>query len=173
MQKYTAIEVAVGVFSVVGLTAVGLLSVSVGGWELLSPPSMAVSARFATVGELKTGAQVKMAGVNVGKVKRIQLEDYIALTELSLNAGLELPSDTIASIRTAGLLGESYVLLRPGGSLENLKAGDRILQTEPAIDLIDMVVNYALSQSDKPSPSESQPEKEAPKDEDDPIPDPF
>jgi hypothetical protein len=55
-----------------------------------------------------------------------------------------LPSDTIASIRTEGLLGESYVLLRPGGAEDDLAAGDRIAQTEPAIDLIDLIVKYAL-----------------------------
>lgn len=144
MEEYTRTEIAIGLFVIVGVAAVAYLSVSVAGLELFPEETTNIKARFASVGQLKEGAVVKVAGVQVGSVKDIRLEDYAAETDLAIKRSVELPADTIASIRTEGLLGESYVLLRPGGSPENLTTGDRIAQTEPAIDLIDLVVKYAL-----------------------------
>ncbi len=144
MKKHTKTELAVGTFVVAGLIALAYLSVSIGGVEFFEPPRMHVAARFASVGDLKAGASVKMAGVKVGVVEAIELRDYAAEAQLAVDRSIPLPTDTIASIRTEGLLGESYVLLRPGGSESNLAEGDRIGQTEPAVDLIDLLVRYAL-----------------------------
>ena len=144
MKEYTPTEFAVGIFVLVGLLALAYLSVSIGGLEL-GVQRIPVMARFASVGDLKEGAAVKIAGVKVGKVDSVRLENYAAEVQLAVDAELAIPSDTIASIRTEGLLGESYVLLRPGGAETDLEAGDRIPQTEPALDLIDLLVKYALS----------------------------
>ncbi len=157
-ESYTPTEVAIGVFVILGVAALGFLSVSLAGLDLLPSDAIQLQARFASVGELKKGAAVKMAGVKVGSVSDIILKDYAAEASLSVDPQLELPTDTIASIRTAGLLGESFVLLRPGGAPKNLKSGDRLAQTEPAIDLIDLVVKYALS--DKEEDAEEEPEKD-------------
>ena len=147
-ESHSRIEIAVGIFVIAGILALGYLSVSVAGLDLFPGDATVVHARFASVGELKQGAAVKMAGVRVGEVRTIRLEQYAAEADLAVQTDIDLPADTIASIRTAGLLGESYVLLRPGGSERNLKTGDRISQTEPAIDLIDLVVKYALDSAD-------------------------
>ena len=161
-ESYTPTEVAVGIFVIVGLAALGFLSVSLAGLDLIPSEATRLQARFASVGELKRGAAVKMAGVKVGTVSDIVLKDYAAEPMLEVDPQLELPDDTIASIRTAGLLGESYVLLRPGGSPDNLKTGDRLSQTEPAIDLIDLVVKYALNSGDE----EAEEEEKDPLDDD-------
>jgi len=148
MSDHSRAELAVGAFVVVGLAGLAYLSVSIGGLELFENDRIQVGARFASIGDLKTGAVVKVAGVKVGRVQAIRLEDYAAETKLAIDANLVLPSDTIASIRTEGLLGESYVLLRPGGAEDNLEDGSRIGQTEPAIDLIDLLVKYALDSAE-------------------------
>ena len=146
--NHSRTEITVGLFVIVGIAALAYLSVSVAGLELFPGDATIVHARFASVGELKKGAAIKVAGVRVGEVRDIRLDNYAADAELAIQTGIEVPADTIASIRTAGLLGESYVLLRPGGSDRNLASGDRLGQTEPAIDLIDLVVKYALDSDD-------------------------
>jgi phospholipid/cholesterol/gamma-HCH transport system substrate-binding protein len=141
---YSTTELSVGVFVLIGIVALGYISISIGGVEW-GAKRISVQARFASVGDLKPGAAVKIAGVKVGTVRDIELDNYAADAELRLDAELAIPSDTIASIRTEGLLGESYVLLRPGGADDDLTDGGRIPQTEPALDLIDLLVKYALS----------------------------
>lgn len=148
MNEYTKTEIAVGLFVIAGLCAIAYLSVSIAGLDLFVGDRTQLTARFASVGDLKEGAAVKIAGVQVGSVRSIRLDRYAAEAQLAVAPEVELPADTIASIRTEGLLGEAYVMLRPGGSEKNLASGDRVAQTEPAIDLIDLVVKYALSSGD-------------------------
>jgi phospholipid/cholesterol/gamma-HCH transport system substrate-binding protein len=143
-DRYQKSEIAAGLFVLLGLVAIAYLSISIGGLELFHRDMVEVSARFASVGDLKPDAPVKIAGVKVGRVKAIALADYSADVEIEVKREISLPTDTIASIRTEGLLGESYVLLRPGGSETDLSSGGRIAQTESAVDLIDLVVKYAL-----------------------------
>jgi phospholipid/cholesterol/gamma-HCH transport system substrate-binding protein len=165
MESYTRLEIVVGVFVLLGLAALGWLSVSIGGMHLFGGQEMPVHARFATVGALKEGAAVKLAGVPVGQVKDIQLQNYAAEVTLGVRTGLELPADTIASIRTEGLLGEAYVNLSPGASEENLKPGGRIGQTEPPVDLMELLSRYAFGSvesgpgggNNKPAAPSSQP----------------
>ena len=143
-EPYRKSEIIAGAFVIVGVGALAYLSVSIAGLSLIGGDTITVSARFASVGALKVDAPVKIAGVTIGRVRAIRLEDYVAQTALEIRRDVPLPADTIASIRTEGLLGESYVLLRPGASEQDLQPGARISQTEPAIDLIDLVVKYAL-----------------------------
>jgi phospholipid/cholesterol/gamma-HCH transport system substrate-binding protein len=142
-------EWAVGWFALVGGAAVAYLAVSLGGVRWFSPERTQIEAKFATVGDLKEGAAVKLAGVRVGQVDAIRLQDYAAWVQLSVDREVLLPSDTIASIRTSGLLGESYVSLSPGGAEKNLASGDRITQTEPPLDLLDLIGKYAFGSLDE------------------------
>jgi len=143
MQPYTKIELSVGAFVILGALALSYLSFTLGN---LSPNRrhFALHARFANVGELKQGAPVKVAGVNIGEVKRIQLVDYAAEVELALDDHMQLPSDTIASIQSAGLLGDAFVALSAGAAEQNLASGARISRTESAMNLMDLIQNYAL-----------------------------
>lgn len=144
MRGYSKTEIAVGLFAILGLLAIGYLSINLGGLVVGAPDRYAVTARFASIGDLKTGAPVRLAGVRVGKVRGIGLRNYVAEVELAVDTSLELPTDTIASIETAGLLGESYVSLSPGAAREVLRGGDRIRRTEPALNLLDLVGKYAF-----------------------------
>lgn len=144
MGAYTRVEIAVGAFVLLGLAAVGWLSVSLGALDVLPEEKIPIYARFASVGALKEGAPVKLAGVRIGEVEAIALEDYAAEVRMTVRASLELPQDTIASIRTEGLLGEAFISLSPGAAEQNLAAGGRITQTEPAVDLIDLLSRYAF-----------------------------
>ncbi|HKU42451.1 MAG TPA: outer membrane lipid asymmetry maintenance protein MlaD [Polyangiales bacterium] len=142
-QRYTRIEVSVGAFVIMGVLALVYLSFTLGGLHL-SGRDYALSARFASVGELKPGAPVKLAGVSVGEVKRISLVEFSAEVEFALDDGLKLPDDTIASIQSAGLLGDAYVSLSPGGSEKQLASGSRISRTEAAVSLTELISKYAF-----------------------------
>jgi phospholipid/cholesterol/gamma-HCH transport system substrate-binding protein len=143
MQSYTKIEISVGAFVIVGVLALGYLSFTLGGLDF-KHRSFTLHARFSSVGELKLGDTVKLAGVSIGEVKGIKLVDFSADTELSLDDGVKLPDDTIASIQSAGLLGDAYVSLSPGASDHNLATGERILRTEPAISITELIAKYAF-----------------------------
>jgi phospholipid/cholesterol/gamma-HCH transport system substrate-binding protein len=145
MLTYTKQEIVVGLFVLLGLSALIYLSVSIGGLHLVPRRTYPVRARFASVGELKVDAPVSIAGVRVGRVKSIQLKDYVAAVELEIDQSVALPEDTIASIRTAGLLGSSYVSLSPGSSAKKLVGNGEIAETEPAIDLMQLIVKYAFA----------------------------
>lgn len=149
-KTHTKTEVLVGGFVMLGVAALGYLSISIGGLELLPPDRYVIKARFASVGDLKKGAPIRLAGVKVGAVTAVQLRDYLAETDLAIGRTVELPKDTIASIRTEGLLGNTYVSLTPGGSLQSLRQGDLVAQTEPAIDLGDLLARYAFGERSEP-----------------------
>lgn len=149
--SHTKTEIAVGLFVMLGIVALGYLSISIGGLELVSPDRYVVKARFASIGNLKAGAPIRLAGVAVGEVKAVRLKDYAAETDLAIESSIELPKDTIASIRTEGLLGDVYVSLTPGASPANLREGELVAQTEPAIDIIDLLSRYAFGKRGDPT----------------------
>jgi phospholipid/cholesterol/gamma-HCH transport system substrate-binding protein len=163
--SYTRTEIGVGLFVILATAAIGYLSVSIAGLDLLPGDRMRLDARFATVAGLKQGAPVKMAGVSVGEVESIALDGYFAQVALGVRPDLALPKDTIASIKTEGLLGESYVSLSPGAADQDLVEGDRIAQTESPIDLIELIGKYAFGSSVE--------DEEAADDADSGMPDPF
>lgn len=152
---YTKAEVIAGGFVMLALALLAYLSISIGGFSLLPEPRYRVTARFSNVGDLKPGAPVKLAGVTVGKVQGIRLDNYFGEVALDIARGLELPSDTMASIATAGLLGDAYVSLSPGAGDKNLDPGGRITRTEPALNLADLLGRYAFGAAGegKPTPS--------------------
>src|SRR5689334_15566302 len=152
MAKHSRLEISVGAFVAAGLAVVAYLALSLGNVHLLSGRRTVLAARFSSIGDLRKAAPIRIAGVNVGQVGTIQLVDYVAHIELVIDADIKLPSDTIASIRTSGLLGESFVSLSPGGSDRMLRSGDSIVQTEPALDITQLLQKYAFGSSTEPSP---------------------
>lgn len=160
MANHTRLEISVGAFVAAGLAIVAYLALSLGDIGL-SGNRTKVVARFATIGDLREGAPIRIAGVSVGKVSEIRLADYLAHVELSIDVEVKIPSDTIASIRTTGLLGESFVSLSPGASGRMLGDGDVIAQTEPAIDISQLLQKYAFGPATEPAPSRA-PKREDP-----------
>ncbi len=124
----------VGIFVLLGLLAIGYLSVSVGGASYKGKGGLLLIATFDEIGGLKDRAPVTMSGVKVGQVRGISLDDaYRASVEIDIDATLELPVDSSASIRTSGLLGDQYVRLELGAEEELLRSGEEIAYTEDAI----------------------------------------
>jgi len=158
---YTRAEMGTGVFLLLGLVGLGYLSISIGGLRVLPRHRYLVSARFSNVGDLKLRAPVKIAGVTIGRVESIELADYFGHAVLAIDQKVALPKDTIASITTAGLLGDAYVSLSPGASEHNLANGDRITHTEPALNIADLVGRYAFGTAGK-SEAPATPAKEQP-----------
>jgi phospholipid/cholesterol/gamma-HCH transport system substrate-binding protein len=144
-MKRVTLETIVGIFVLVGILCLAYLSIKLGKMELLGGDNYKVSAAFDSVSGLKSGASVEIAGVEVGRVDRIVLDpagSYRAELFLQIRNGIKLQDDVIASIRTRGIIGDKFVLLKPGGSEKILAAGGRIRDTESAVDLEDLLSKY-------------------------------
>ena len=134
MNRFNA-ETAVGLFVLAGILCLGWLSVKLGKLEIVGGDTVPVVAEFTSAAGLKEGGSVEIAGVEVGKVASISVNDYKARVLLKIRNGIPLQEDTIASIRTRGLIGDRYVNLAPGASDRLIPPGGRIRETEPAVDL--------------------------------------
>ncbi len=131
----TKLELVVGVFVLVGIAALTYLAVKLGKLEVIgSGNNMEIQAEFDSVTGLKTGATVEIAGVQVGQVKRIDLNDDRAVVVLSIRRGVKLFGDAIASIKTRGLIGDKFVSISPGGSQKEILPGGKIRETESGLD---------------------------------------
>ena len=143
MRNYY-LELTAGIFVLAGLFCLGYLSVTLGGVQLGAGEGYTVSARFSNVGGLRAGSPVTIAGVEVGRVKDVSLDEYAAQVEMNIGSEVKLPRDSIASIQTEGLIGQRYVSISPGGAPENIEPDGKIRQTEPAIDLRSLISKYAF-----------------------------
>lgn len=144
MQKYS-LEFSVGVFVLIGMACLGYLTVKLGKMELFGNEGYALSARFASVAGLKTGAGVEIAGVQVGKVTAITLDrDYSARVSMQIGEGVALSDDSIASVKTSGLIGDKYISISLGGSDEYLTNGGEIVETQSAVDLEALISKYVF-----------------------------
>lgn len=146
MVKKAFIETAVGVFVLIGLICVGYLTIKLGKMELIGDNYYYLQARFQNATGVKKGAQVEIAGVQVGQVDQIALDPkrQVALLRLKIQKGVQLSDDVIASVKTAGLIGDRYIKLSPGGSDSLLKNGDTITETESALDIEELVSKYVF-----------------------------
>jgi phospholipid/cholesterol/gamma-HCH transport system substrate-binding protein len=143
MKKFD-LELGVGLFMIAGILALGYLSVRLAKLEVIGQAGYNLEAIFSNSGGLKSGASVAIAGVDVGRVKSIKLDDYRALVSLHLASGIKIQEDSIAAIKTRGLIGEKYVEISPGGSDVILKPGQRIRDTQPPVDLEQLISSYVF-----------------------------
>ena len=141
-MKRSAVDLGVGVFVLIGLIALGWMSVKLGRVDLLGTRGYVVSADFPTVGGLKAGSTIEIAGVEVGRVDRIVLRDYQAHVIMMIQPGVKLQDDSIASIKTKGLIGERYVRISPGGSDKIIPPNGRIREVEPPVDIEELLSKY-------------------------------
>jgi phospholipid/cholesterol/gamma-HCH transport system substrate-binding protein len=143
-MKKLNIEMAVGIFLVAGFFCFAYISVKLGDVNLFGDKMYQVTARFHSVSGLKEGDSVEMAGVQVGKVKKIALDpkEYEAVIRLELHHEVRLQEDSIASIRTAGIIGSKYIDITPGGLEDYIQPGGEIFETESAINLEKLVSKY-------------------------------
>jgi len=144
--KRENIEISVGIFVLIGLLAVGYMAVKLGKIDIMGEDTYLLKARFQSVSGLKTDAPVEVAGVEVGKVTAIHLdsETMAAVVELKIRQGLALTVDTIASVRTSGLIGDKFVKLSPGGMPTNLAPGEMITDTESPLEIEELIGKYVF-----------------------------
>jgi phospholipid/cholesterol/gamma-HCH transport system substrate-binding protein len=136
------VNVAVGLFMVVGLLALGYLSIKLGRVSILGGSGYTVTVEFPSVGGLKPGSTVEIAGVEIGRVESIGLADYQARVVLRVNRDVKLQEDSIASIKTKGLIGEKYVRISPGGSDKIIPPNGRIREVEAPVDFEELLSKY-------------------------------
>jgi phospholipid/cholesterol/gamma-HCH transport system substrate-binding protein len=137
-------ELGVGLFMVAGVVALAYLSVNLGRVDILGQRGYVVYADFPSVGGLKSGAAVEIAGVSVGRVQSIGLKDYQARVTLRIDPDVKLQTDAIVSIKTKGLIGEKFVLISPGGSDKIVPAGGRLTEVEAPVDIEELISKYVF-----------------------------
>ena len=140
MKKYT-IETIVGVFVVIGLLSVGYLSLKLGKVSFFEEDPLVLYARFSSVSGLKVGSPIEIFGIQVGRVQKIEVdsEKGMALVGMSIRNGIKVYDDAIASIKTAGLIGDKFIKIDPGGSGDLLKPKGGIRDTSSGFDLEEMI----------------------------------
>ncbi|MEW6119446.1 MAG: outer membrane lipid asymmetry maintenance protein MlaD [Pseudomonadota bacterium] len=151
----TVLDLWVGLFVVAGIAALLFLALKVGSMNTVNTSdSYAVVARFGNIGGLKPRAPVKSAGVVVGRVDDIRFdnETYEASVTLRLDKRYAFPKDTSAAIMTSGLLGEQYIGLDAGGDSVKLKDKDRILITQDAVVLENLIGQFLYGKAQEGAP---------------------
>src|SRR3972149_2380940 len=150
MQKY-GMETTVGVFLFIGLFLIGYMTVNLGHVSLLGDNAYPLSARFTSVTGLRAGSPVYMLGIEVGRVGRLTMdqESQKAAVEMRIQKGVKIYDDAIASIKTEGLIGDKYLSIDPGGAGAVLKPGGTITETQPPVDITDIIGKYAFGEVKK------------------------
>ncbi len=137
-------ELAVGLFILAGIICLGYLTIRLGKMEVIGSKGYDLYAVFSNSGGLKSGSGILIAGVDVGQVKSITLENYQARVVMSLNPSVKIQEDAIASIKTKGLIGEKYIEITPGGSEKIIPPGGKIRETQPPVDLEELISKYVF-----------------------------
>ncbi len=148
MKSSHQIELTAGIFLLLAIAALIFLAMQATDRGVTSGPTYEISATFSNVGGLKPRAKVSMGGVTIGMVESISLDPdtFDARVTMRVSEHYDnLPEDTSASILTAGILGDQYVGLEPGGSPEALRHGDTIMLTNSAVVLEQLIGRYMFN----------------------------
>lgn len=140
------IEFTVGMFVIAGLGAIIYLALNLGEIPFLSRTSTyTIEAEFENVSGIKNGAPVQVAGVNVGQVSRLELnEDKLAQLTLRLDKELRIPVDSIVSVKSQGIIGDKYIQISLGGDTEFFEEDELILDTESSVDIESLISKFAF-----------------------------
>jgi phospholipid/cholesterol/gamma-HCH transport system substrate-binding protein len=138
-------EFIVGIFALLGIAALAVLSLRLGRIELLPEPGYTIFANFDNISGLKQGDRVEIAGVQIGKVTRIALDQDRAQVAMHFNSGVKVDDEAIAAIKTSGIIGDKYVSIAPGPGEHDLADGGTIRQTESAFVLEDAIGQFISS----------------------------
>jgi len=150
MMTRKELDLWVGIFAVIGIGAMLFLSLKVANLASFSAADMyQIQAKFENIGSLKVRAPVKSAGVVVGRVSEIHFdnESFEAVVTLNVDGRFKFPKDSSAKIMTAGLLGEQYIGLSPGGDSANLKSGDTLKLTQSAVVLENLIGQFLYNKA--------------------------
>jgi phospholipid/cholesterol/gamma-HCH transport system substrate-binding protein len=145
MKKYS-IETAVGIFIVFGLLSVAYMTVTLGHISIFGDNSYSLFARFNTVTGLRVGSLVYMSGIEIGRVEQLTIDqkNQNSIVKMRIHKGINIYDDAIASIKTEGLIGDMHVSIDPGGAGAILKPRGIITETQPPIDITDLIGKYVF-----------------------------
>lgn len=151
MKKYS-IETAVGIFLVFGLLCIGYITVTLGHVSFIGDNSYSLFARFTTVTGLRVGSLVYISGIEVGRVEQLVIDqkNQQGVVEMRIRNGINIYDNAIASIKTEGLIGDMDVSIDPGGGGALLKPGGIITETQPPLDIADLISKYVFGEVKKP-----------------------
>jgi len=139
-------EVIVGIFLVIGFVAFGWLALQLGEIPWLTDgKTYTINAQFDDISGVKLGGDVQISGVVVGKVSKIWLnEDDLATVAMQLDRKIKVPVDSMASVKSQGIIGDKYIQLTLGGDEELLKPGDTIVDTESSVNIESLISKFAF-----------------------------
>ncbi len=145
-MKQNGLELFVGLFVIAGFLAFGYLALQLGELPILSArKTYVINAEFDNISGLKKGGAIQVAGVVVGQVKHIWLgEDELAHVALQINNGVRVPVDSMASVKSQGIIGDKYILLTLGGDDQLFADEDVLTDTESAVDLESLISKFAF-----------------------------
>ncbi len=145
-MKKNNLEMTVGLFMLIGFAAFVYLALQLGEVSFLgSGNNYVIKAEFDNVAGIKKGAAVQVAGVVVGSVSDIELgENEVALLSLTVSKKLQLPIDSIASVKSQGIIGDKYIQLSVGGDEEIIKPGGLLTETESSVDIESLISKFAF-----------------------------
>lgn len=141
-------EAAIGALVLLGAIAFLFVALNLGG--IRAGAGYPLTASFRSVEGIAIGSEIRMAGVAIGRVADLDLdvETFRAEAVLTIQNDVPVPEDSTVAISSDGLLGDSFVEIIPGGSLTNLSEGEEILDTQGAISLIGLLLQFISSRED-------------------------
>jgi phospholipid/cholesterol/gamma-HCH transport system substrate-binding protein len=145
MKKHS-IEMVVGIFVVIGLVCIAYMTIKLGKVSFFGNNYYIIYANFSSVSGLRVGNVIEIDGIEVGRVENMTIdqEKQVAVVELKIRKGIKIYDDAAASIKTAGLIGDKFIKVDPGGGGTILKPGERISETNSSIDVEDLISKYAF-----------------------------
>jgi phospholipid/cholesterol/gamma-HCH transport system substrate-binding protein len=145
-MKNNSLEITVGLFMLLGFGAFIYLALQLGEVPFLTSSSTyVIQAEFDNVSGVKKGAAVQVAGVGVGEVVEVALgENQVALLTLRIDKTLKVPTDSMASVKSQGIIGDKYIQISLGGDQEIFAPGDLIVDTESSLDIESLISKFAF-----------------------------
>jgi phospholipid/cholesterol/gamma-HCH transport system substrate-binding protein len=147
-MKNNYVNFLVGLFVLFGIGALVFMSITIGGASISNSGHYTLVAKFENSSGLKEGAFVEMSGVRVGLIQSINYDPkaYESVVRVSLDNTITVPDDSIASIRTSGIIGDRFVKISTGGSEINMADGEEFIETESSISIEELISKYMFSQ---------------------------
>jgi phospholipid/cholesterol/gamma-HCH transport system substrate-binding protein len=145
------VEIFVGTFLIIGFLAFGWLALQLGevAW-LTGSKTYMINAEFNNISGVKAGADVQIAGVTVGKVRQLELnKENQAVVGMQVDREVVIPVDSVASVKSQGIIGDKYIQITLGGDESLYKPGETIVDTESAVDLESLISKFAFGQVSK------------------------
>ena len=145
-MKRNLVEIGVGVFILIGFGALVYLALQLGEVPFLSRgKTYVINAEFNNVAGVKKGASVQIAGVDIGEVSEISLSKFdVARVSLRIDNSVKVPIDSIASVKSQGIIGDKYIQLTLGGDEEIFKPNETIVETESSVDIESLISKFAF-----------------------------